>query len=173
VPATAKTIAPTLPPESSDFEQIYRQYFRFVWRVARWLGAPDECLEDVVQDVFIVAHRHLSARLPEASLQTWLYAVARKVVSTLRRTQLRHHRRCDALSTTHHNAAEVDPIARTEAADEILRLLELLDEKRRAVFIACELAGMTAQETATSLGISVSAVYSRIYSARKTLKEAL
>lgn len=164
--------SPASAARNTDLERVYRQYFRFVWRVARWMGAPSEYLEDVVQEVFLVVHRHLPGFRQTSSTPTWLYAITRKVVSTFRRTHSRHARRCEAYGEHMRDAQGADLHARTEAADEVLRRLDRLDEDRRAVFVACELAEMTAAETATSLGISLASVYSRLHSARKTLKEA-
>jgi len=47
-------------PELPEFEALYDSQVGFVWRNARRLGVADATLDDVVQDVFLVALRRLS-----------------------------------------------------------------------------------------------------------------
>lgn len=151
----------------------YREHFQFVWRSARRLGAPAAALDDVVQDVFLIVARRLPEFRGEASLRTWLFAITLRVVQVHRRSASRHLRRVEAFATVHADGAGTDPYARTDAADALLKLLDQLDDDRRAVFVLAELEGMTAQEISAGLGINVNTVYSRLRAARQQLERAL
>lgn len=146
---------------------------QFVWRSAKRLGAPLASLEDVVQDVFLTAARRWSDFRGESQLRTWLFAITYKVVGFHRRTLSRHARRLDALARSKIDELAPDLFARSDASTILEKLLDTLDDQRRAIFVAIELEGFTAQEVAVSLDINVNTVYSRLRAARLQLDRAL
>ena len=78
-----------------------------------------------------------------------------------------------ALAEAHADGGGVDPYVRRDATDLLIKLLDRLDDDRRAVFVLVELEGMTAQEVAAGLGLNVNTVYSRLRAARQQLERAL
>jgi RNA polymerase sigma-70 factor (ECF subfamily) len=67
----------------------------FVWRNARRLGVADSALDDVVQDVFLVALRRLAELEKPESLRAWMLSILIRVVRDYRRALARkdpHHR---------------------------------------------------------------------------------
>src|SRR5580693_7433095 len=72
-----------------DFDTIYRENFRFVWRTAKRLGIEPVFLDDVVQETFVVVHRRLADFARRSSIKTWLYGIVRRVVADHRRGQRR------------------------------------------------------------------------------------
>lgn len=168
MPPTSTAAAP-----SPALVAVYREHFQFVWRSARRLGAQPAALDDVVQDVFLVVARRLPEFRGEASIRTWLFAITMRVVQVHRRSASRHLRRVEAFAEAHGGEGGTDPYARSDAADALLKLLDRLDDDRRAVFVLAELEGMTAQEIAAGLGLNVNTVYSRLRAARLQLERAL
>lgn len=168
MPPTPAAAAP-----SPALVAVYREHFQFVWRSARRLGAQPAALDDVVQDVFLIVARRLPEFRGEASIRTWLFAITMRVVQVHRRSTSRHLRRVEAFAEAHADGAGTDPYARSDAADALLKLLEQLDDDRRAVFVLAELEGMTAQEIAAGLGLNVNTVYSRLRAARLQLEKSL
>ncbi len=167
-PAHAMALA-SAPPQLSA---IYREHVDFVWRSLRRLGAPEPMLEDATQDVFLVAARRIDEFEGRSSVRTWLFGIAMRVVKTQRRTLWRHKRKLEAVAWAHDDASPGDPTARRDAQRILLRLLEELDDDRRAVYVLAELEGMTANEIAEGLGVNVNTVYTRLRAARKQLREA-
>lgn len=164
---------PAAAAPSPALVAVYREHFQFVWRSARRLGAQPATLDDVVQDVFLIVARRLPEFRGEASIRTWLFAITMRVVQVHRRTVSRHLRRVEAFAEAHADGGATDPYARSDAADALLKLLEQLDDDRRAVFVLAELEGMTAQEIAAGLGLNVNTVYSRLRAARLQLERSL
>ncbi|MFZ6180750.1 RNA polymerase sigma factor [Nannocystis pusilla] len=160
-------------PPSPALVAVYREHFQFVWRSARRLGAPAAALDDVVQDVFLIVARRLTEFRGEASMRTWLFAITMRVVQVHRRSASRHLRRVEAFAEAHAEGGGSDPYARKDATDTLLKLLDQLDDERRAVFVLAELEGMTAQEIAAGLALNVNTVYSRLRAARQQLERAL
>lgn len=94
-----------------------------------------------------------------------------RVAHTHRRGEARRERR--AAVVAEDAEALHDPYAQREAADLLHRLLDELDEERRAAFVLADCEGMTAVEIAEGLGVNVNTIYSRIRSARKQMEDAL
>jgi len=159
-------------PDALDIETVYRDHHDFVWRSLRRLGVPADGVDDAVQEVFIAAARRLAEFEGRAALSTWLFAIALRVAQRLRRDEHRHRRRVDALGAA-GSEHMVEPHRRTEAAETLHRLLDLLDDDKRVVFVLVELEGFTAPEIAEMLGVKLPTVYTRLRSARLRLEQAL
>ncbi|MGH1347868.1 MAG: RNA polymerase sigma factor [Nannocystales bacterium] len=148
----------------SRFDRLYKENFRFVWAAAQRCGAPANSVEDVVQDVFVTAHRRIDELHWEVSPRGWLYGVTRRVAFRYRRTAARVARRRSTLAAAARPAAQ--PHARTEAALVLDKLLERLDGTQRDVFVMTELLGMSSPEIAAELSLPLNTVYSRLRLAR-------
>jgi RNA polymerase sigma-70 factor, ECF subfamily len=150
---------------------VYRENVAFVHRSVRRLGAPEGAIEDVVQDVFLVAARRLDDFEGRADVRTWLFAIATRVLKQHRRTTWRHLRRKEAVAAREAALPSVnaDDLAARDASALLLRLLDALDDDRRAVFVSMELEGMSAPEVAEALEVNPNTVYTRLRAARKQL----
>src|SRR5262245_45260554 len=86
------------PPSAAETKQlpslgeVYAEHFSFVWRSVRRLGVAEEAVEDVVQEVFIVVHRHSGRYEARASLRSWLFGIVLGVVRNHRRAARRKQR---------------------------------------------------------------------------------
>jgi RNA polymerase sigma-70 factor (ECF subfamily) len=168
------------PAPSLAFADVYREYFGFVWRTARGLGARPASLEDVVQEIFVVVHRRLSEFEGRSTVRTWLSRIVVNVV--------RHHRRSLMRKSPHELSREepADPDAlptkargpyETAALSEgtrlVQRLLETLGDEKREVLVLAEIEELTVPEIAEALGLKVNTVYSRLRLARLAFDKAL
>jgi RNA polymerase sigma-70 factor (ECF subfamily) len=164
--------------EVPSFAVIYDRYFDLVWTAVRHLGVPEEAVEDVVQEVFVVIHSRLPSLEKVESLRSWVYGVSRRTVSSYRRAQ----RVRNVSGARYAEVARLTerlpptPLQLWELADRqrlLLRLLADLDENKREVFLLTELEGFTAPEIAEALEIPVNTVYSRLRTARETFQSAM
>jgi RNA polymerase sigma-70 factor (ECF subfamily) len=163
---------------AADFDTIYREHFRFVWRTARRLGVDGAWLDDAVQDTFVVVHRRLSDFRGSSSVKTWLYGIVRRVVADYRRGVRRKHGKAAPLEDGGERSATADPgpEASIEQADKVRllhRLLAQLDDEKREVFVLAELEEMTMAEIADALGVNANTLSSRLRAARREFEEAL
>lgn len=152
------------------FDELYDQYFKFVWRSLRRLGVREALLEDASQDVFIVVHRKLADYEPRMSPRAWLYAIARRVAHDYRRTEFRK----GGGLPLDDNQASVRPgpyedVVKSQAADIILRFLDTLPDAQRECFILSDLEQFSAPEVGAVLNTNVSTIYSRLQAARAAL----
>jgi RNA polymerase sigma factor (sigma-70 family) len=162
-----------LAPPSSRFETLYRDNYAFVWRCARRMCVDDDELDDVIQDVFVIAYRRLDSLVPGIAPSTWLFGIMRNVVRNRARGRGRQQRRVGALardvdaSERHRRRQETELAERVLAGEMLLGFLRELDDSQRAVFVLAELEGHSAKEIATALAINPNTASSRLRLARR------
>jgi RNA polymerase sigma-70 factor (ECF subfamily) len=161
------------------FDLVYQEYFDFVWRSTRRLGVTEEAVDDVVQNVFVVVHRRLAEYASGGSLRSWLFSIVLRIVQNHRRSVHRkspHWRQggglADPDTLPHDGAHPFRALSRAEAACIIEKLLESLDEDKRAIFVLAELEQMTAPEIAQVTGLQPKEIYSLLRSARTDFERA-
>jgi len=157
-----------------DFPSIYRSEFSYVWKTLRRLGAPPQDLEDLVHDLFVVVHRHLSDFDPGRPLRPWLFGIAVRVVADFRRSPR------SARELLGETAEGVDGapsphehLEGTEARAVLMKALDGLDLDRRAVFVMHELDEIPMPEIARTLAIPLNTAYSRLRLARADVAQAI
>lgn len=131
--------------------------------------------DDVVQEVFIVAHRRL-VQFDGQNPAGWLFQIARRKVRDHRRLVWVEHffgqRRVPvvetALTTTRGPFEELETKRRQQL---LLRSLGRLDERQRAAFVLFEIEGRCGQEIAQMSGVPLSTVWLRLFRARKALHQ--
>jgi RNA polymerase sigma-70 factor (ECF subfamily) len=172
-PAPRYEAAPGLP-------EIYAENADFVFRNLRRLGVPDASVDDAVQDVFLVVHRRLGDFEARSRVSTWLFGIVLRVAQTYRRSATRRNARIsyepgNELERMPVAAAEgpLDILERREATTLLHRLLDELDDDKRAVLVCVELEQMTVPEAAESLGLNLNTAYGRLRAARASFNEAV
>lgn len=156
-----------------NFHAIYRQYFGTVYNAVRWLGAAEEAIEDVVQEVFFTASSRLQDFRGESHIKTWLHGITLKHMLHYRRGEFRRRRRETAFAEVCGGEPEDDPYARREAADTLLWALDHLDDDRCVVFVLSELQELEHAEIAALLRININTVRSRLRVARERLERII
>lgn len=162
-------------PQPLRLEEIYEACFDFVWRSARRMGVAEAAVDDVVQEVFLVAHRRLGDFEGRSSVKTWLFSILLRVVSDHRRTLRRKGGLAPLPEGLRADEAE-SPVEQTEQREAVRllhALLATLDDDKRAVFVLAELEQLTAPEIADALGLNLNTVYSRLRAARREFDKAL
>jgi RNA polymerase sigma-70 factor (ECF subfamily) len=161
------------------FERLYDDHAEFVWRNVRRLGVDLAAAEDVVQQVFLVVHRRLDSFDGSSTERTWLFGILLRVVRDHRRTLSRKRPPLvtaeDALAEIPDLSAAANPeqaLSRAEAFRAVARLLEMLEEDKRVIFVMAELEQMSALEIGQALGMDPKAVYSRLRAARTDFERA-
>jgi RNA polymerase sigma-70 factor (ECF subfamily) len=155
------------------FREIYARASGYVYTLAYRVVGTKHDAEEVTQDVFLKIHRSLGSFKFESSFKTWLYRIAVN-------TALNHAKKRSRVTTREVEEVFEDPATvtqpeagkRLEAEDTSRRLKTLLDQlnpDQRACILSREIEGMDYQEIATSLGININTVRSRLKRARETL----
>lgn len=164
---------------SLSFEAVYEQHFAFVWRTMRYLGVPAHCLDDAVQEAFLVVHRRLGEFEGRSSITTWLFSIVQNMARYYRRTLTRRERHLSAIGASQLDSnafgpgGPLDTAEARQAASLLSELLENVDERKRAVFALVELEQMSVNQAAETLGVNVNTAHSRLRAARKELQQAI
>ncbi|HEX3775334.1 MAG TPA: sigma-70 family RNA polymerase sigma factor [Polyangiaceae bacterium] len=156
--------------QAHNFREIHDSYYGFVWRYAANHRVPQMAIDDVVQEVFVVAHHRLSSFEGRSSLRTWLAGIAHNVVRAyLRKPGNRQSANTDIddlqLLAPGSNPAEA--LERKAALELLHRLLDKLSDAQREVFILCEIEQLSSVEVADVLGTNENTVRTRLFAARK------
>jgi RNA polymerase sigma-70 factor (ECF subfamily) len=127
--------------------------------------------EDATQDAFVHAWRSLAAFRSDAAFSTWMYRIVTNRCLNLRRAR----RRTEPLPASREApASRPDRIveARWQVEDLKVAIADLSPEQR-AAFVLRELEGLSYQEIADALELSVPAVKSRLHRARLEVLAAM
>jgi RNA polymerase sigma-70 factor (ECF subfamily) len=157
-----------------SFEQVYQEHYRFVWRSLRAFGLPLVAVEDAVQDVFVVVHRRLAEFEGRSSVRTWLFRIARWIVTHERR-RARSKPAHEPIDEEVGDAAPgpFEIAARSEGLRALESVLLRMDEEKRLVFVLMDVEEMKAHEVAELFEINVNTVYSRLRLARDQFRRLL
>jgi RNA polymerase sigma-70 factor, ECF subfamily len=166
------------------FEELVRRYDRNVFRIAQHITQNREDAEDVVQDAFLKAYENLGQFQGQSKFYTWLVRIAvNEALMKLRR------RRPERMVSLDEDVKTEDDSVPREVADwapnpeqlynqselhEILtRTIQGLPPSFRTVFVLRDVEGLSTEEAAEALNLSIPAVKSRLLRARLQLRERL
>jgi RNA polymerase sigma-70 factor (ECF subfamily) len=170
------SLVPAAPAEAGEapaegpvsFEEAYERHAGYVAGLAgRILGRNDE-VSDVVQDVFLIAHRRLSAVRQPGAVRTWLGRITVREAS--RRLRWRRLR-----GLFHPAHVEVDLIADEAAADLrplvalLYAALDRLPARERSAWVLRNLLGEPLDQVAELCGCSLATAKRRIGAAQDFL----
>jgi RNA polymerase sigma-70 factor (ECF subfamily) len=163
-------------PRHHDAASLFRQHATFVANFLHRLGVGPTELDDLVQEVFLVAHRRGGfVEDGRARPTTWLAEISIRVASVARRSRRRSREQPDQESVLDAQSRDIDPARAFEnqqALDRVQSALATLDDDRRAIFILFELEGESCAAIAAAFNIPVGTVYSRLHKARKLFMDA-
>jgi RNA polymerase sigma-70 factor, ECF subfamily len=154
---------------------LFRAHSQWVASFLMRLGVSPSSIDDLVQEVFLVAHRRNGYEPGGAKPTTWLAEIAMRVLSTHRRTERRRRVLPNEDALTSAISLHPSP-ERTAEERSVLALVERalneLDLKKRAVFVLFELMGESCDDIARGLSIPVGTVHSRLGAARRQFQDA-
>lgn len=175
-----------------DYERLFADSRPRLLRLARLCGVPVEAIEDVVQETLLVAWRKLDHVYSRDGMQPWLYEICRRVSARhLRTSSLASARQIslfdplfsddlapsdDALSVRSSSLSGIDPaeeLERHDFADLLQQALHLLPDQAREAIESYYLLDLSEREAAVALGLSISALETRLHRARTRLRQIL
>ena len=166
------------------FEQLVKRYDRNVFRIANHITQNREDAEDVVQDAFLKAYENLHNFQEQSKFYTWLVRIA--VNEALMRLRKRRPERMVSLDedvkteedSMPREVADWSPnpeqqYSQAELHDILSKTINGLPPSFRTVFVLRDVEGLSTEETAEALNLSIPAVKSRLLRARLQLRERL
>jgi RNA polymerase sigma-70 factor (ECF subfamily) len=145
---------------------FFRDHYPSIYRYLFWLTERPDRAEDLAQETFLRAWRHLDRFDPRGSLRAWLHAIAhREFLRSLRRE-------------TPAQLSVVGEVGAPEAATftEAVMLRQIVRElplEEREVVLLHDLEGYSSGEIGAIVGAPASTVRRRLAHARERLRQAL
>jgi RNA polymerase sigma-70 factor, ECF subfamily len=132
---------------------------------------PRDDAADVVAETFLVAWRRLD-EVDERNALPWLYAVARRVLLSQRRTAIRQQAIAERVAAVEPSDLS-EPSSPSLGSHRVLTALAGLPEPEREVLLLAAWEELSSNEAARVLGCSATAYRIRLHRARKRLRERL
>src|SRR4051795_2532628 len=170
--------------DMAAFEELVRRYDRNVFRIAQHITQNREDAEDVVQDAFLKAYQNLPNFQMQSKFYTWLVRIAvNEALMKLRKRRPERFVSLDEDVKTEEDSmpreiADWSPnpeqqYNQAELKDILGKTIQGLPAGFRTVFVLRDVEGLSTEETAEALELSIPAVKSRLLRARLQLRERL
>ncbi len=133
---------------------------------ARMRGMPDE-VEDLVQDTLLAIHLKRGTHDPALPVSNWLHGIARyRLLDLYRKRGRRGHMNAmpdDDGFATDEPADAAHSVTAASAQRDLARLLSVLPDSQRQAIVLVKVEGLTSQEAATRMGITVTSLKVRVH----------
>lgn len=151
-------------------EELFRSFNSRLRQFILHRVADTAAVEDILQNVFLRIHSHIDTLRDETKLESWIFQVARNAIADHYRTQFSSH---DASKP--EEPAEMPPEENVmeKFSMGVREMINQLPAQYREALLLTEFEGLTQQELADRLGISLSGAKSRVQRARRLLKDLL
>jgi RNA polymerase sigma-70 factor (ECF subfamily) len=170
--------------DRAEFSRLVDASYANIYRLAMKMLGNQQDAEDVLQETFLKAFRHLNSFDGRSKLSTWLFRIATNEALMVLRRQ-----RPDIFSIdepVETEEGELEPIQivdwcclpekelmSKEARRKLDQAIERLPHNLRVVFLLRDIENLSTLETAEVLGLSETAVKTRLSRARMRLREDL
>jgi len=160
------------------FEVLVNKYMKDAYFIALGFVGNREDAQDLSQEAFVRAYRHIKSVKPDRKFFPWFYQILKNLcISHLRKRKYRQASSLDVEGCPETQATDCfspEEIAdRNELKDKVWQAIAKLDEKHREVIILRHFQNMSYDQIAEALFCNKGTVTSRLYYARKRLEELL
>lgn len=180
----AQMIVSILDGNTEQYHELIRPYEHSVYKMALSFMKNEAEAEDVAQEAFLNAFRNLANFRGQAKFSTWLISITlNEARGRLRRQSLV---RMESLDETPEEGGHVSPallrdwreipserLERKEIREMLQQAICSLSPIYREVLILRDVEGLSVEETATTLTISIASVKTRLHRARIMLQKML
>ena len=167
--------------DAGAYSALLQRYQRAIYGIVSGMIRNRDDVDDIVQEVFVLAYRSLSSFRGDAAFSTWLYRIAVNTsIKQMKKIRNRHAASiddpdtglADVLMSPESNRPDklTEQNARASALREAVRTLP---EKHRAVVVLHYFQDLSCDQIAGVLGCSVGTVWSRLHYACRKLQGQL
>jgi RNA polymerase sigma-70 factor (ECF subfamily) len=160
-------------PSPEELRSVVDNHAAAVYRVAISIVHDAALAEDVVQETMIKAWRKAPAGHNGQIPRQWLLRVARNTAISILRTRREDLHGPDTLPEGPGGVETPRTVEGRVALEELWAALGRLDEDARALIVMREVDGLSYEEMAEALGLPLPTVKTRLFRARRALKDAV
>jgi RNA polymerase sigma-70 factor (ECF subfamily) len=160
--------------DASSFRFLYQRYQNRVRSTLYQLCGLD-MLDDLVQEVFLRAWKGLPKLRQSSYFSTWLYRITWNVANDTRRQFFKIQQQKELLQNNSESISSLNQaeLMQLHYQDLVQKGLQSLNFDHRAVLVLHDLEDIPQKEVATILDIPVGTVKSRLFNARKSIRNFL
>ena len=165
------------------YRVLIQKYQKMVFRIAYGITVDHEESLDITQDVFLKVYQNIQRFEQKSKLSTWLHRITVNACLNWKRRwkrRLRWHHQSfdevlqqDTIEPESDKERPEDRYLKKEFSRRIQDGLLKLPEDARTVFVLKEIEGLSYEEIAETLNIKRGTVSSRLFYARKRLRDLL
>jgi len=169
--------------DEAAFAELVRRYRRKIFFLCKQLIGDQELAEDITQETFIQAYRHLNNFKMQSKFYTWIYRIAVNLCINLirkKQTQKTTALLSDLSYTTEKShdfltkmQQKVESVETKELHDAIEKGLGFLSPEHKEVLVLYDIEGLSHKEIAKKLNTNEGTVRSRLHYARKQMQKFL
>lgn len=170
--------------DRAEFARLVEAYSAVIYRLANKMLENPQDAEDVLQETFIKAYRHLPDFDGRSRLSTWLYRIAtnealmllrrrKQVIISIEEPAETSEQQQEPLQIKDWCCLPEEELMSAEARRYLDQAIDNLPHTLRVVFLLRDIEGLSTAETAEVLNLSETAVKTRLSRARLNLREQL
>jgi RNA polymerase sigma-70 factor, ECF subfamily len=173
--------------DETAFTELVVKYQRKVYLIVYSMISDHQEALEKSQEVFLRVYKHLGNFEGTSSFFTWLYRITVNLcIDHYRKRKVRTYEYDDGYRSRPALQEEVFPVVssssretptgrllREELATKIREAMDKLSPNHRQILVLRELEGLSYQEIADVVGISIGTVMSRLFHARKNMQMRL
>jgi RNA polymerase sigma-70 factor (ECF subfamily) len=170
--------------DRAEFARLVEAYSAVIYRLANKMLENSQDAEDVLQETFIKAYRHLPDFDGRSRLSTWLYRIAtnealmllrrrKQVIISIEEPAETSEQQQEPLQIKDWCCLPEEELMSAEARQYLDQAIDNLPHTLRVVFLLRDIEGLSTAETAEVLNLSETAVKTRLSRARLNLREQL
>ncbi|HZH30516.1 MAG TPA: sigma-70 family RNA polymerase sigma factor [Pyrinomonadaceae bacterium] len=164
--------------DADAFGEIVRRWERRIYALAYGMLGREEEAREATQETFIAAFRNLGNFRGEAKVSSWLHRIAvNQCITRQRRARVRAENSLEAETeaggerfAAPAGSSPARQAERRERTDAVRRAVHSLPPELREVILMKEFEELTFQQIADALGVPLSTVKSRLYTALRQLR---
>ena len=156
-----------------EFEAGLAAWSSLAFRVAYSVLRHREDAEDIAQDVLTKAHRNLGQLRDHDRLQAWIVRMAWRMAINKRGSDIRRISREQAPAEPSPAPTPEELALSEQRAEQVWAAIDGLSEKLRMVVVLASIQGHDLAEVSSALGIPEGTVKSRLFEARRQLRERI
>lgn len=169
---------PSSAGSAPSFTELVENNKKRVYYLALDLTGNHHDAEDLSQEVFIKAHRHLDSFRGDAKPFTWLYRIAvNTYLNKQRKKAVRYMELQEDFDRTSEGTGELpatdERAERSQMQQHIEASLDVLSDRERTAFVLKHYNDMTIKDVAAAMDVADGTVKSMLYRATRKLRDEL
>jgi RNA polymerase sigma-70 factor (ECF subfamily) len=165
-PSDSELVAAACNGDIDSFGALYRRYYRMAVGIAYSRLSDHHLAEDAAQEAFAVACRQLATLGRTDQFASWLGTICRRIAGRIKKSRVP----CAVIGPNDHRA---EAVVQADMSDDVHSALAALPDQAREIVVLHYFSGLSYEQIASALAITLPAVHGRLQRARQQLAERL